>query len=243
MFEALSNFRDVGGYVTADGLKLRPGLVYRSDSLCFVTERDRALLRETLRIRTIVDLRTSMEQDRMGRYDLADVGEVVHLPVLDGALIREKANDGSLDLTSMYEAIAFEHSDEIAAVLTLLADPDRLPTVVSCTAGKDRTGIVVGVLLAMLGVPDETVLADYRESAAGLATLRDRVMARLVGDDIPNIPAAAFALEPAALAQVLQDIRLRHGTVAAYLIAAGAPVDIEQRLGALLDGSSPETTR
>lgn len=143
----------------------------------------------------------------------------------------------------MYEAIAFEHSDEIAAVLTLLADPDRLPTVVSCTAGKDRTGIVVGVLLAMLGVPDETVLADYRESAAGLATLRDRVMARLVGDDIPNIPAAAFALEPAALAQVLQDIRLRHGTVAAYLIAAGAPVDIEQRLGALLDGSSPETTR
>ena len=46
-----------------------------------------------------------------------------------------------------------------------------------------------------------------------------------------------------ALAQVLEDIRLRHGTVTAYLIAAGAPVDIEQRLGILLDDSSPEITR
>lgn len=243
VFEALSNFRDVGGHVTADGRKLRSGLVYRSDALCFVTERDRALLRETLRIRTIVDLRTSMEHERMGRYDLTDVGEVVHLPVLDGALISEKAHDGSLDLASMYQAIAFDHADEIAIVLTLLADPDRLPAIISCTAGKDRTGIVVGVLLAMLSVPEETVLADYELSAAGLATLRGRIMARLIGDGVPNIPAAAFALEPAALAQVLEDIRLRHGTVTAYLIAAGAPVDIEQRLGILLDDSSPEITR
>lgn len=68
-------------------------------------------------------------------------------------------------------------------------------------------------------------------------------MARLIGDGVPNIPAAAFALEPAALAQVLEDIKLRHGTVTAYLIAAGAPVDIEQRLGILLDDSSPEITR
>ena len=243
VFEALSNFRDVGGHVTADGRKLRSGLVYRSDALCFVTERDRALLRDTLRIRTIVDLRTSMEHERMGRYDLTDVGEVVHLPVLDGALISEKAHDGSLDLASMYQAIAFDHADEIALVLTLLADPDRLPAIISCTAGKDRTGIVVGVLLAMLSVPEETVLADYELSAAGLATLRGRIMARLIGDGVPNIPAAAFALEPAALAQVLEDIRLRHGTVTAYLIAAGAPVDIEQRLGILLDDSSPEITR
>ena len=243
VFEALSNFRDVGGHVTADGRKLRSGLVYRSDALCFVTERDRALLRDTLRIRTIVDLRTSMEHERMGRYDLTDVGEVVHLPVLDGALISEKAHDGSLDLASMYQAIAFDHADEIAIVLTLLADPDRLPAIISCTAGKDRTGIVVGVLLAMLSVPEETVLADYELSAAGLATLRGRIMARLIGDGVPNIPAAAFALEPAALAQVLEDIRSRHGTVTAYLIAAGAPVDIEQRLGILLDDSSPEITR
>ncbi|MDP1792771.1 MAG: tyrosine-protein phosphatase [Acidimicrobiales bacterium] len=72
-------------------------------------------------------------------------------PVLDGAQIRDKAHDGSLDLTSMYQAIVFDHADGIAAVLTLLANPDRLPAVISCTSGKDRTGIVVGVLLAVLG--------------------------------------------------------------------------------------------
>ncbi len=239
VFEALSNFRDVGGYVTADGRRLRSGLVYRSDALCFVTDRDRALLRDTLGVRTIVDLRTSMEQERMGRYDLADVGEVVHLPVLDGALIREKAQEGSLDLMSMYRAIAFDHANDIARVLTLLADTDRLPAVVSCTAGKDRTGIVVGVLLSMLGVPEDTVIADYERSTVGLAALRDRIMAELVGEDVPNIPAAAFALDPSALAQVLEDIRLRHGTVTAYLVASGAPVDIEQRLRGLLAAGTP----
>jgi len=240
VFEELSNFRDLGGHVTADGRTLLSGLVYRSDALCFVTEHDRALLRDTLRIRTIVDLRTSMEHERMGRYDLADVGEVVHLPVLDGALIREKALDGSLDLFSMYRAIVFDHADEISAVLTLLANPDRLPAVISCTAGKDRTGIVVGVLLAVLGVPDETILADYERSTAGVDMLRGRILARLVGDDVPNIPPAAFAVEPAALAEVLQEIRARYGTVTAYLIAAGAPVEIERRLRALLDSSAEE---
>lgn len=241
MFEELSNFRDLGGHVTSDGRTLRYRLVYRSDALCFVTENDRAVLRDRLQIHTIVDLRTSMEHERMGRYDLADVGDVVHLPVLDGALIRENAHNGSLDLTSMYQTIVFDHADEIAAVLTLLSDPDRLPAVISCTAGKDRTGIIVATLLAILDVPDEAILADYEHSTAGLAILRDRIITRLVGDDLARIPPAAFAVEPAALAEVLQDIRTRHGTVTDYLIAAGAPTDIRQRLSALLDNSDAVT--
>ncbi len=237
MFDALSNFRDLGGHVTTDGRKLRTGLVYRSDTLCFVTDHDRAVLRDTLGIRTIVDLRTSMEHDRMGRYDVADVGEVLHLPVVDGAVLRDQVDYGSLELYSMYRAIVFDHADSVSAVLTLLADRDRVPAVISCTAGKDRTGIVAAVLLAVLGIPEETILDDYQRSAAGLAVLRDRVMARLVGDDVPNIPAAAFAVEPAALADVLREIRNRYGTVTEYLVAAGAPVEIEQRLRALFDST------
>lgn len=177
----------------------------------------------------------------MGRYDLADVGEVVHLPVLDGAVIRENAHNGTLDLTSMYQTIVMDHADEIAAVLTLLSDPDRLPAVISCTAGKDRTGIVVATLLAILDVPDEAILTDYERSATGIAALRDRIITRLLDDDLAHIPPAAFAVEPAALAGVLQDIRTRHGTVTEYLIAAGAPTDIRQRLSALLDNGDPVT--
>lgn len=241
MFEELSNFRDLGGHVTSDGRTLRYGLVYRSDALCFVTENDRAVLRETLQIHTIVDLRTSMEHERMGRYGLAVVGEVVHLPVLDGALIRENAHNRTVDLTSMYQTIVFVHADEVAAVVTLLSDPDRLPAVISCNAGKDRTGIIVATLLAILDVPDEAIPADYEQSTAGLAMLRDRIITRLVGDDLAHISPAAFAVEPAAVAEVLQDIRTRHGTVTDYLIAAGVPTDIRQRLSALLDNSDAVT--
>lgn len=238
VFDALSNFRDLGGHVTVDGRMLRTGLVYRSDALCFVTDRDRAVLRDTLGVRTIVDLRTSMEHDRMGRYDVADVGEVVHLPVLDGALIREEAQVGSLDLFSMYRAIVFDHADDVAGVLTLLADQCRLPAVISCTAGKDRTGVVAALLLGVLGVPQKIILEDYERSAAGLSVLRDRIMDHLVGDDVPNIPATAFAVDPVALADVLREVRDRYGTVAEYLVAAGAPVEIEHRLRTLFASSA-----
>ncbi|HWE60959.1 MAG TPA: tyrosine-protein phosphatase, partial [Chloroflexota bacterium] len=50
-------------------------------------------------------------------------------------------------------------------IFSLLGEPDALPAVVHCTAGKDRTGIVVALLLGLAGVPVETIAADYALTA------------------------------------------------------------------------------
>jgi hypothetical protein len=57
--------------------------------------------------------------------------------------------------------IGQKSSTNSSAILRVLADGDRLPAVIQCNSGKDRTGIVVALLLELLGVPDETIVADY----------------------------------------------------------------------------------
>jgi protein-tyrosine phosphatase len=230
----LTNFRDLGGHRTDDGLTVRPGLLYRSDHLSPTVELTSWVRSNT---RTVFDLRTSMEQDRMGRYvgtDLATATRVIERPILDGAMIQERARAGNLDLAAMYQAIAFEHADEIADVVTLIADPANLPALVTCTAGKDRTGVVAAVVLRALGVPAEDVLADYERSAAAADGLRERIVGRLTGVDLSKVPAAAFAVDRAALEAVLDGIDERFDDVGDYLAAAGAPAYITERLRAAL---------
>ena len=156
----------------------------------------------------------------MGRYDLADIGSVVHLPVLDGALIRENAHNGSLDLTSMYQAVVFDHADEIAAVLTLLSDP-RPRSIASGHLVHRRKGPHGHRGRSAARRPR----GSRRSHSCRLRTVDSRSCHTARPHHgpprrrrRPHIPAAAFAIEPAAVSVVLQDIRTRHGTITDYLI-------------------------
>ena len=50
----------------------------------------------------------------------------------------------------------------------ILAQPGALPAVFHCAAGKDRTGILAGLLLSSLGVSDDDVVADYALTAEAM---------------------------------------------------------------------------
>ncbi len=60
------------------------------------------------------------------------------------------------------------HADAIRSVIEIVADPANLPAIVHCTAGKDRTGVVVALLLSVAGVDDETIVKDYALTGANL---------------------------------------------------------------------------
>ena len=81
--EAGFNFRDLGGHETADGRRVRSGVLYRADTLHRLTAADLDVLRG-LGLRTVIDLRTRAELERFGRAGLAD-DEVAHhhLPMVD----------------------------------------------------------------------------------------------------------------------------------------------------------------
>lgn len=168
--QGCSNLRDLGGYRTADGRRLRMGRVFRGASLANLTDAD--LVRfAALGIRTVCDLRGAQESGRApSRLPDADAPEVVRLPIEPriGASLRDllarnatAGEDMFAVLQTAYAAYASEHLPRYRAIFALMLEARRLPLLFHCSAGKDRTGFGAALLLTALGVPQETVIADY----------------------------------------------------------------------------------
>lgn len=164
-----SNFRDLGGYRTADGRRVRPGTVFRSAHLGGLTDADRAALGR-LGVRTIVDLRGVNEAAEtphaIAGVDCRVVG--AHIEPGVGARIRGAIDDGSADphlvmryMTDHYRDYPRRCAPGFRTLFATLSDGEHRPLVFHCTAGKDRTGFASALLLTLLGVPWETVLDDY----------------------------------------------------------------------------------
>lgn len=164
-----SNFRDLGGYKTADGRTVRRSAVFRSAHLGGLTDEDRSALGR-LGVRTIVDLRgvseaaetphliEGLECRIVGAHIEPGVGEKIRGAVADGS-----ANPHIMMgfLTDHYRDYPRRCAPGFRTLFSTLSDGTHRPLVFHCTAGKDRTGFASALLLSLLGVPWETVLEDY----------------------------------------------------------------------------------
>src|SRR4029450_6136340 len=164
-----SNFRDLGGYRTADGRTVRRRPVLRSAHLGTLTDEDRAALNK-LGVRTIVDLRGINEAAEtphcIDGVDCRVVG--AHIEPGLGEKIRGAVADGSATphlmmqfLTDHYRDYPRRCTPGFRTLFATLSDGTPPPPVFHCTAGKDRTGFASALLLTLLGVPWETVMEDY----------------------------------------------------------------------------------
>ena len=178
--EGAYNVRDTGGYLTVDGRTIRWHTLLRGDSLHRLTPEAQAHL-IGMGLRTVVDLRRSSECAESPNV-FADSGRVryLHLPLFDDA-------PGTIDpqhtLDLIYRAILDDAQPQVRAIFDALAKPDAFPALVHCTAGKDRTGVIIALLLGVAGVLTETIVRDYALSEQYLtddfhADLRARVEAR-----------------------------------------------------------------
>lgn len=166
------NFRDLGGYRTRDGRTVRWGRLYRSNELTKLTRSDLAYL-SSQDIELVCDLRSKRERAEAPDPELPPVpARDLSLPVaqegIDPTTVQERIRTGGVPslqlervMPQVYRAFVTHHSDKWARMLRRLADPQNLPTVVHCTAGKDRTGFAAALVLLALGVPRETVFEDY----------------------------------------------------------------------------------
>jgi protein-tyrosine phosphatase len=160
-FEACFNFRDLGGYETVDGRRVRWGALFRSDTLHRMTVADLDQFR-ALGIRTVFDLRASQELDEDGGLDASVAVTHVHLPVLDTVRApAERRQQVSIEPAEAYAYMTDVGRDALARLFDGLVGPHALPAVFHCTAGKDRTGIAAALLLGALGVDEDTIVADY----------------------------------------------------------------------------------
>lgn len=229
------NLRDVGGYATAAGATVRWRTLFRADSLHRLpAEAQEALLARG--VHTVIDLRHAGELAVAPHVLVAAPGIAYHHQSLFGDG-RDMALAGG-DLAALYRAVIDRCGAEIAAVFGLLAAPGALPAVVHCTAGKDRTGLIVALALGMAGVPAATIAEDYALTARYLVAefwAEARVRAEAGGQDWATYQQLLICpLE--LLLDTLTYLDERYGGVVPYLLAQGVTTEQLATLrAALLD--------
>ena len=214
------NFRDVGGLPTADGRRVRHGVLFRSGHLAHATDEDAAFL-GSLGLHTIFDFRNASDQKLEGPdVELPGVRNV-NLPLsdpADGSEFWKMVRDGETDqlrgilggdkganrMIASYRTIVTERTTEHSQVLHALAE-DSVPALMHCAAGKDRAGLSIAVTLLALGVEREAIVTDYLESNAK----HRRYKVRRSGSS-----ASAYSPEVMELLSPLFDARAEYLTAA-----------------------------
>jgi protein-tyrosine phosphatase len=206
---------------------VRPGRVFRSDSLASLSEADLRYVVATPGLRTAVDLRAAHEVDDHPHRSAVDAGIVVHhRPIVDET--RRRPDDAPMPargLDEIYVLMLERFGDRFATVVEVVADSGGHPLVFFCAGGKDRTGLVAALVLAALGVDDETIAADYALTAGNLPVLleRNRVRAEVRGVPAEVAEHALLTAEASTMLSVLTRLRAQHGSVDGYLEAHGLP--------------------
>ncbi|MGW0910981.1 tyrosine-protein phosphatase [Streptomyces sp. NPDC002784] len=166
-FDALHNFRDLGGCPAADGRRVRPSRLYRADSLSKPAEATPDWSRfRSLGIRTVIDLRHPWEIDSRGRVPHHD-GLAYHNLSIEHRPYDQPALAADVDpgpyLAERYLEVAQDGTKEIRRALELVAEAAEAdqPLVFHCASGKDRTGLLAALVLGLLGVGDHTVIEDF----------------------------------------------------------------------------------
>jgi protein-tyrosine phosphatase len=159
------NLRDVGGYPAANGGQTRWRTLFRADSLHRLSVEEQEALLE-YGVRTVIDLRRPEETAAAPNVFAASSHvRYLHLSITDGA---PDPSGPSIELDELYRRILDLRGEQLGAVLTAMADDGAFPAVVHCTAGKDRTGLIIALLLGIAGVPSEQIIEDYALSAVYL---------------------------------------------------------------------------
>jgi protein-tyrosine phosphatase len=246
------NFRDIGGYRTESAQTVHWGKVYRTGVLSYFTPDDAAHLIK-LNVRTICELRRA--EERVREPTKWPDTTTVHLNWEDGPApvqirdfaARHPSNGVGMHaaMIDFYRALPSWMAPRLGAIFSQVAQ-DRAPLIVHCAAGKDRTGIAIALLLALLGVPEETIVADYlltneagdlvqfaltnHQAQLGIAMNQHPLLT--MPEDVRKVIFSAHAdYLHAALEQINRD----HGNAERFLEAkAGVNAPMRQRIREVL---------
>lgn len=246
MLESQPNFRDLGGYRTADGRSVKWGLLYRSGALDRLTDADLEQVRAR-RIVKVIDLRADSEVEK-ARDRIPAGAQSLRLPVWPKTNLKalsKALNRG--DVSGITESALCDANRDFvrhfarayADLLKQISDPAHWPILWHCTLGKDRAGLGAAIVLLVLGVPEEVIMEDYLLSN----TYRAREMQRELSDfkqsqppgrDEPRakhdaqVYQALLEARPEYLQAALDEMVKEYGSIEAYL-HQGLGITPEQR--------------
>ncbi|MDT9687845.1 tyrosine-protein phosphatase [Streptomyces sp. P9(2023)] len=232
------NVRDLGGYLTYNGDRVRQGLVYRGDALGKLTDADLTTL-SGLRLATVVDFRIPLEVQSDGADRLPGGLVPASRPVTDNglnALIR--AAIGSRDPVKQEEMLgggraeAFmaevyrsfvtsaDNRARFAATIRDIARPGAGPLLYHCTSGKDRTGWLSYLLLTVAGVPERYAVEDFLASNTFRAAYDAQLREGLRQSGLMQKPELLIPVQEVRtpyLNAALAEVKTRYGSLFGYL--------------------------
>ena len=242
------NFRDFGGYTTADNRRVKWGYLFRSGQLSDLTEEDISLL-GSLQLDLICDFRR--EEEQLGEPSLLPEERpprVLSLPITPGsnASFFEQAGDGGIDSEAMFNFMveinrdfALQQTETYARMFREILEVNDARFLVHCAAGKDRTGFAAAMVLSALGVPQEVILHDYLLTAryfdpqSEMERIRKKYQMDLPSNAILPMLEVHEDYLHAALAAILS----QYSSIAEYLaeeLGVG-PAESEELCGRYLD--------
>jgi protein-tyrosine phosphatase len=223
----LHNVRDLGGLPVAGGGAVRRGVLFRGAGLHHLDAAGAAAL-AGLGLRSVFDLRTAGELKRFGGFAAAGDRPAVaaHVPMLPRAWqVGDESGEAVEMLGRRYASMLESGRDAVRAVVERLGQPEAVPAMFFCAAGKDRTGVMAAVLLGLVGVPDDEIVADYALSEAGMPGLMRWYEANQPGtaEWIAGLPSALLEAPAGAMESLLATLRERHDSIAGYVSWCGVP--------------------
>lgn len=240
---SIPNLRDLGGFATSDGGRIRRGLIFRSEQLGHITDAEMPAF-AALGLKKIYDLRTADERaalaDRVppGAQDvvvdvLADTAQAGPAQLLHLLADPQQANTQlgggkivQIFVASYRQFISLPSArNGYAQMFSELADAANLPALFHCTTGKDRTGWAAAALLTLCGVSDDLVMRDYLLSNDYILpeyqAMIDQYKSIGVEEDIL---LAILGVRREYLEASLQEMHDRFGDIETYF-AAGLGID------------------
>ena len=230
--QGASNFRDLGGYATRDGHRVRWRQIFRSNHLGHLTASDVEVVRG-LGVRSAFDFR-GVEERAAAACVIEEIA-VHSLPIEPTVVAALRARLQARALSSAdaleimresYRNYVRQNTHSFRELFAHLLE-DRAPLVIHCTAGKDRTGFACALLLQALGVPADVIAEDY------LLTNRFYRRDPNSSPDLPDdVRQAIGSVEASFLAAGLDTVRADYGDLENYFrngLGLGGPERNELR--------------
>lgn len=225
----VTNLRDVGGYPAGNSALTKWGTLLRSGTMHGLDiDSDHPL--RVYGVRTIIDLRRPSEiradpQPHLGSS--ATELNYRNISLLTDEIEQARRNHNLL-LPDIYQWILDRARIEVGEAVSSLAEPGAFPAIVRCTAGKDRTGVIIALMLRIAGVPDDTIVYDYALSQKSMETEEFITYQRahiLAGGSDWDYYRNNFLISPADfMRQTLAYIDSEYGSACGYLQQAGMDV-------------------
>lgn len=252
------NFRDLGGYVNAEGRQLRWDRLFRSGELSDLADEELAVI-SRFGFRRFLDLREEAEIARDGAdrtypgnediYDLLEfnVGDpyLLSAPVDPANPLSQLLWDvRGVDYPNWYVNILESNREGIRRAFERFADPDQYPILFHCTQGKDRAGVVSALVLLLLNVPEETIIEDYLLTCELTADDIEKKL-ELIGSILPNLSAAPPGITAGdwrpmlechreSMENLIRHVREEYGGIEGFLESIGITTAQQEAVRAIL---------